>query len=53
MLPYAETETAIKKPVGLTEITELRSVEKELYTVTEKWEFHRRRTEDADETLRK
>jgi hypothetical protein len=46
MLPYAEMEivfgmdmvqfkeTAINKTVGFTEITELRNIEKELYTVT-------------------
>jgi hypothetical protein len=62
MLPCAETdtgqetaqfkETAIKKIVGFTKITESRNLEKELYTVT-KWEFHMKRTEEAGETIRK
>ena len=46
-------ERAINNTVGFTEITELRNLEKELYTVTQKWEFHRKRTEEAEETLRK
>jgi len=65
MLPHAEMETvfgkeavqftvtAIMKTVGFTEIAELRNLEKELYTVTEKWGFHRKRTEEAEEILRK
>jgi hypothetical protein len=57
MLPYAEIvirkeaallkETAIKKIVGFAKITESRNTEKELYTVTNKWEFHTNRTEQA------
>jgi hypothetical protein len=64
MLPYAEMEivfgketvqfkeAAINNTIGFTEITELRNREKELYTVTKKWEFYRKRIEEAEETLR-
>ena len=46
-------ETTIKKTVRFTEITELRNLEKELYTVTEECGFRKKRTEEAEETLRK
>jgi hypothetical protein len=65
MLPCAEMEivfgkdtvqfkaTAIDNTVGFKVITELRNLENELYTVTQKWEFHRKRSEEAEESLQK